>query len=71
MKLGKGIHTPHDGWFADPDVTWFRLQGRWAVELDGQLMAYLDKENHRLWTLNPGLRERIIQQIKAETLVGP
>lgn len=64
------IRTPHDGVFTNPEVTWFRRDDRWVIELNGEIMAYLDKETHRLWTLNPGLRDRIIQQIQAETLVG-
>lgn len=64
--------TPHDGEHAaiplevyDPGYP-HRLVVR--AEPTGDL-AYLDVTTHRLWTLNPGLREALLQRVRAMTLV--
>lgn len=33
-------------------------------------LANYEREDHRFWQLNPGLRDRIKQQMQAYTLVG-
>jgi hypothetical protein len=70
VKIEGDIRTPHDGVFTDPEVTFHRFYDQWVVSLNGTEIAYLNKETHRLWLWNPGLRDRILQQIRAETLVG-
>ena len=63
------VRTPHDGDYVDPEITWDRINGRYIININGYIVAYLDKETHRLWLWNPELYERIKQQIHTETLV--
>lgn len=69
MKLGRTIHTPHDGDLIDPEITHEKVNGRYLVLMNGHWMAFLDLLNHRLWQFNPGLRDEILNRIRAETLV--
>jgi hypothetical protein len=42
----------------------------WVVQVDGLLQAKLANEGATFWAENPGLRERCLEQIRAERLVG-
>ena len=63
------LRTKFDGVFKDCEVGIEDLNDRVVISCDGQDLAYLDAENHSLWRLNPGLRERIQQQIRTMKLV--
>lgn len=66
------LKTPHDGEHRDIDLEVYdpgyphRLVARSDPTGD---LAYLDVKDHRLWTLNPGLRDALKQLVSALTLV--
>jgi hypothetical protein len=52
------------------EILWNDAQQRWYTQIDygegyNDTGAYLDVVTHRLWKLNPGLREAVIEKIKA------
>lgn len=42
----------------------------WTISANGQLQAFVDRENHSFFIRNPGLRDRVLRQINAATLTG-
>ncbi len=71
MKYEGTIHTPHDGDYVDPEITWEWVQPcerrLLAVELNGNPVAAWNCPGHPFWALNPGLRDLILQHYQAST----
>jgi hypothetical protein len=65
------VRTKYDGAFLDPDVEIRPGPNKEpGVFVAGFFIAYLGNKEHIFWALNPGLRERVLQQVRAETLVS-
>jgi hypothetical protein len=65
------LTTPHDGDHVDIDVEVYEGGGGrpYAATDDTGALAYLDCDCHRLWSLNPGLREALLDRVRCATLV--
>ncbi len=63
--------TPHDGVIVNAQLEMSKdSEGRWVLteKRTGDL-SYLHVSQHRLWRLNPGLREALLAKIRAYTLI--
>lgn len=66
-----GLRTPHDGDFNAIEIeVCANASGRLYARTDatGDL-AYLDCYSHRLWSLNPGLHDALMDRVRCNTLV--
>jgi hypothetical protein len=66
------LKTPHDGEHRDASIEVYDPGHPHRLVVSSKTtgdLAYLDAKDHRLWALNPGLREALKRLVSAMTLV--